>query len=608
MEEFLTKLRALQYKLLLFMQQFGKRADNTVNTLAVLLGLFCIGNVILQIGFKFSQETADWLVSANSFAIVLFGIIQIYKFFSSLISNKSTSIWQILYLLAIWLFIIYSDEKTDFLFLAHNHLIHVIAVLLSVYQISSLSISFLTRKVSPTMMFAGSFFLVILIGTGLLILPRCHYDSMSFLEALFTSTSSVCVTGLALFDISKTFTPFGQFIIMLLIQVGGLGVMTFTCFFAVSLTGKGSLQNRMVIKDIISADNMSDIFQTLKHIMYVTFIIEGISAWLLYYYFREALPGASTDNVIFISVFHAISSFCNSGISNLPDGLQNPVAAHGTMLHMIIATTIVFGGIGFPLQSAVINWVKRRFNNFFQRLLGRKAVSLFGNPDAYKRLRLISASNRLVFYSYFAILLFGIIYFMISESQATQAGQNFIHRIADSYFLAATSHAGFLYNGMMDFSVPTLIMLVLYMWIGVAPLSTGGGIKVTTFAIALLNMRNTLLGKETIDIFGRSVSQTTIRRAFSIMTLSLLAIMMSTIALKIAMPDFPTSKLFFESVSALSTAGMTLGVTEHLNTAAQIIVIADMFIGRIGVLAFLLIFVTPGDPQRYKYPSENIML
>lgn len=139
-------------------------------------------------------------------------------------------------------------------------------------------------------------------------------------------------------------------------------------------------------------------------------------------------------------------------------------------------------------------------------------------------------------------------------------------------------------------------------------MSTGGGIKVTTFAVCILNLRNVLLGKDSIEIFGRRISQSSVQKAFATMALSIGAVLISTIVLKLLMPEVETIRLFFESISALSTVGLSMDLTQSLSVGAQLVVIVDMFIGRIGVMAFLLIFITPGAPQRYKYPSENIMI
>lgn len=599
MEEFLDKLRVLQYRALMLVQHFGTRFNNTVNTITVLLAVLGIGNVAWQIGFPVPDGALDWMIGLNRFIIIFFGLVPIVHAITSLITTRHMSLWQLAYIAAVWAFIANDDGSG---WMSHRYVIDAVVVVLSIYELSSLSIPVLTRKSSPTTLFAGSFILFILVGAGLLLMPRCHYDDLSFLDAVFTSTSAVCVVGLSVFDIGNEFTPFGQTIVLLLIQVGGLGVMTFTCFFAMTLMGKGSLQNRIIIKDLISADNMSDIFTTLKHIMYVTFIIEGISAWVLYYQFREALPGSPIQDIVFTAVFHSISAFCNAGISNLPNGLTNHaiIGCHG--IHMVIAVTLIFGGAGFPLQSAAINWTKYHVGNFFLRLLGRK-ISRSNMP------RMISASNRLVFYTHILLLLIGTLIFFFIEIFYSNDDRSVGILFADSFFLSATSRtAGFMYGDIIYTQGPSFVVFLVLMCIGCAPMSTGGGMKVTTFALCVLNLRNTLLGRDNIEIFGRRVSQSSVNKAFAIVILQVAAIMLSTMALKIAMPGTEINKLMFESVSALSTVGLSMDLTPTLNTAGRIIVMADMFIGRIGVMAFMLMFVTPKPPLRIKYPSENIMV
>ena len=596
-------LNSIQYKLLLWVQQFGKKADYVVNTVSVVVAVLAMGNVIWQIGFSFSADSAQWLITANKGLIVIYALILVYRLGASLIQTRRATTWQILYLVALWTYVLYDVSGTSLEWLEYRYVVDAILVMAATYDVSTFGISFLTRKSSPTMLFAGSFVILIVIGTGLLLMPRCHYDDLTFLQALLTSTSALCVNGLSVVDVATGFTHFGQTIIIILVQVGGLGVMTFTCFFALSLSSKGSLHGSMVIKDIVSADNISDIFQTLKHIMYVTFIIEGLSIWVLYYYFRDAFPGASQHDVIFFAVFHGISAFCNAGISNIEGGLVNPAIAHSNLLHITIAATVVFGGAGFPLQSAAIKWVKSRIVNITRRLTGRR-------PElGESHLRLINANNRLTFYTHMLLLLVGTLFFLVSEADHTQAGFTLTERVTGSFFTSACARtAGFTYTDMMSYSGPSVIILIVLMWIGCAPMSTGGGIKVTTFAIGVLNLRSVLTGRDSIEVFGRRISPVSVRKAFAAMTLSVVAIIISTILLKIAMPDVELTRLWFESFSALGTVGLTLDLTPELNTMAQLVIIVDMFIGRIGIMAFLLIFITPGPPQRYKYPLENIMI
>lgn len=601
MEDFLNRLRSLQYQLLLFIDQVGGRLNRAVNYLTMVLALVGIVDVALQVGFPLSGGAGLWLQRVNVAMIVALGVVALYRVLWSLATQYRVKPWLIVHVVIIWGYLLYADTFGEWT--RNRYVVDAVLFVLCLYEVSSLSLGFLTQKASPTTLFAGSFMLFIAIGTMLLLMPRCHYYDLSFAQALFTAVSSVCVNGMALVDMPRTFTTYGQVVIIALIQVGGLGVMTFTCFFALSLSGKGSLHNRMVIRDLISADNMSDIFQTLKHIMYVTLIIEGIAGWVLYAYFREALPGAPTRDVVFYAVFHSISAFCNAGVSNFPGGLTNPVVAHSQLLHMTLAITLLFGGAGFPLQSAAINFAGARIAYAARRLLRMPA------ERAHLHLRQISVSNRLVFYTNVILLAVGMLFFLVSEAAWTQSGKSVLDRCLDSFFLSASIRtAGFFYNNIMEFSAATLLMMMLLMWIGCAPMSTGGGIKLTTFALAVLNLKNTLQGRDTIEVFGRRVSPVSLRKAFATILVSLAMIMCSTVALKVLMPDISTGKLLFESCAAVSAAGISLDVTPLLSLPAQCVLMVDMFVGRIGVLAFLFIFVTPGRPQRYKYPTEVIMI
>lgn len=600
---FRETLHAWQYKALLLMQQFGRKADYVVNTISIVVAVLALGNVIWQIGFSFSADTAEWLNVANKGLIFIYALIQVYRLGSSLLQTRRATTWQIAYLVGLWAYLIYDVSDTTLAWLDYRYVIDAILVMAAAYDISTFGVSFLTRKSSPTMLFAGSFIFFIIIGTGLLLMPRCHYNDMTLLQSLFTATSAICVSGLGVLDVATEFTHFGQVVILVLIQIGGLGVMTFTCFFALTLSNKGSLHDSMVIKDIISADNISDIFSTLKHIMYVTFIIEGITAWFLFYFFRDAFPGSPTEDIVFFAVFHAISAFCNAGITNIEGGLMNPFIIDNNLLHLTLAIAIIFGGAGFPLQSAAISWVKTRIVILFKKLTGR-SIAL---GDSH--IRIINTTNRLTFYTHIGLLLLGTILFVIFEWNYSMDGKPFIDRVIGALFSSACARtAGFTIVDPLTCSGPSIVIFLLLMWIGCAPMSTGGGIKVTTFAICVLNLVNALKGRDSIEIFGRRISPQSVQKAFAVVVVSSLAVAASTIALKIVMPNETLIRLAFESMSALSTVGLSMDLTPELNAGGQLIIIMDMFIGRIGIMSFILMFVSPAKPQRYKYPIENITI
>ncbi len=605
---YITQLKGMLnnvvYRAMLFFQRFGKRIIRTIDTLTIVLSLWCIGNVVWQIGFKSSPDAVMVMVESNRVAIVFFGIVALLKFSQYIGNLRRIPTSEIIYALLTWAYIVLSHHHG---FAHHDMLrealwVNIAAAAISISEVSRLGIAVLSRRTSPVMLFIGSFLFIIAIGTGLLMMPRCHYMPIGFVDALFTATSSVCVTGLSVVDITQTFTKFGLSVILILVQIGGLGVMTFTCFFALSLNGRSSIQNQIVIRDLVSAESMSSIFSTLKRIFYVTVTIELANAWLIYWQIGGFHPDAPHNELAFTAIFHAISAFCNAGVSNLDGGLNNELMAGNRFLHLLIAFTAFFGGVGFPLQSSAIDWIKHRLRRLFNRITGRGTEQIF-------RSRLINAGSRLTFYSHLGLLIVGTVIFMISESHFTQADEPLGKRLTDSILLSTfTRSSGFGAFDMAALSPISLLFVGLFMWIGCAPLSTGGGVKVTTFALFMLNLRNALIRKENIEVFGRRISALSIHRAFATVVISIMAIIVSGIILKVLNPAVPFTILLFDSNAALSTAGLTLGNAHDLTLGSQIILIADMFIGRIGVFAFVMCFFHPSEKEYYKYPTENIMI
>ncbi|MBE6339975.1 MAG: hypothetical protein E7069_04475 [Bacteroidales bacterium] len=597
----------VRYRLRLFYNKARQNALRAIDTFTILAALWSILNIIFQVGFSASPELQDSLFDINKGCVIFFGIVMVLKLVDSLsaISDTRFSPYLLIYPIITWAYI-YSMTATNISpqiqsFLNHKYVLSFVLLILSVNEMSRLGLSLLGRRTNPTIMFVGSFIVFIVIGTALLLLPRSHDGTLTFFDALFTSTSSVCVSGLSVIDISQHLTQFGQIVVLGLVQVGGIGVMTFTCFFALSIT-RGSMQNHLVIKDLVSADSMSSILMTLIRIMYVTFIIEAVCTWLLYNQFSVQMPTCDSREILFVSAFHAISAFCNAGISCLPDGMCNVAIVDCRAIQWIVAFTVIFGGMGFPMQTSVINWVKYKIRSVINTILHR-------NSQARYRSHLINANAKLAVYTHLILVGVGIIIFLFTENQFTQAGDSFFDRLTKSMFMSVSARTvGYNIVPIEALSPISLTFTIMLMWIGCAPMSTGGGIKVTTFAICMLNIRNVLTGRDNIEIFGRRIAPQSIRKAFAIAIVTLAFIGFVTIALKICAPEIRISHLLLEASSAICTAGISLGVTSNLNTAGRIIIMLSMFIGRIGVMAFLLCFFSPKKKLRYSYPQEEIMV
>ncbi|MBR6250263.1 MAG: hypothetical protein IKR17_03580 [Bacteroidales bacterium] len=597
----------VRYRLRLFYNKARQNALRTIDTFTILAALWSILNIIFQVGFSASPELQDSLFDINKGCVIFFGIVMVLKLIDSIspAGNTRFSSYLLIYPLITWAYI-YSMTASSIspqlqAFLNHKYVLSFVLLVLSVNEMSRLGLSLLGRRTNPTIMFVGSFIVFIVIGTALLLLPRSHDGTLTFFDALFTSTSSVCVSGLSVIDISQHLTFFGQCVVLGLVQVGGIGVMTFTCFFALSIT-RGSMQNNLVIKDLISADSMSSILMTLIRIMYVTFIIEAACTWLLYNEFAAQMPTSDSRDILFVSVFHAVSAFCNAGISCLPDGMCNATIVDCRAIQWIVACTVIFGGMGFPMQTSVINWIKHKLGNLINSLLHRHQRMRY-------RSHLINANAKLAVYTHLILVGVGIIVFLLTENRFTQEGDSFFDRLTKSLFMSVSARTvGYNIVPIEALSPISLAFTIMLMWIGCAPMSTGGGIKVTTFAICMLNIRNVLVGRDSIEIFGRRIAPQSIRKAFAVAIITLGFVALVTISLKVCAPEIRISHLLLEASSAICTAGISLGVTPELNTAGRIIIMLSMFIGRIGVMAFLLCFFTPKKKLRYSYPQEEIMI
>lgn len=647
-------------------ERYGRPVNTIVDTVTVIAALWCLGNIVWQIGFHVTPETETQLLIINRRLIGVFSIIQIYKLLNYIRSSSFDPLKALMQRFDTAPFrkvikknpkgaIIILWRKFKRLFSLHhighklkvvfNYLfvgnrvplmevtyailtclyfwfmpgidetttgwvhamwgkwgISVAVVVISVNELSRLGITFLGRKTSPTVLFIGSFLVIIFIGTLLLMMPKCNNGNLTFFDALFTATSAVCVNGLSIIDISTDLTWFGQFIVLILIQVGGIGVMTFTCFFALSLTGKASLQNQYVIKDLVSADNLNDIFTMLKRIFYVTLVIELLCGLFLFYYMQDRVGFLSTGQLAFYSAFHAISAFCNAGFSNIEGGMMNEYIVNVKPLQVVMGITIILGGLGFPLQSSVIEWVKHHVKLFVHKVVHRSY------RDKYHS-RLINATNRMVFFTHLGLVVAGIVIFMVTESRYTQSEKGIMDSLCDSFFMSVCSRtAGFNTIDLTTLGPVTLMMITIFMWIGCAPMSTGGGVKVTTFAVALLNVKAALQRKDSIDVYGRRINQASILKAFSVIAISGFVMVLCAVLFKMFDPQIGMSKLLFESCSAVFTGGMTLDVTTHLSMPSHIVLLVEMFIGRIGILSFAMCFLDPAPKQYYKYPYENVMI
>lgn len=449
---------------------------------------------------------------------------------------------------------------------------------------------------NPAIVFVGSFFAIIFIGSFLLMLPTATTHGINFTDALFTATSAVCVTGLIVLDTANDFTLLGQTIIMSLIQIGGLGILTFTSFFAFFFRGSSSFKEGLNVQNFIAQDSLKDVLKTALNVVVFTFSLEIVGAIFIYF---SVLDNPAVGDKVFFSLFHAISAFCNAGFSIMQDGLATSHLQFNYLLQWIIMILIVFGGLGYNIVFNFLQYIKTYVFEFFDR------------KRIHKKVRIMTLNSTIVLYTTTFLILGGFIFFMVSEHQnALVYHQSFFGKITTSFFNAITPRtAGFNTMDFSDFTVPTLLFIIFLMWIGASPASTGGGIKTSTFALATLNIVAIARGKSRIQLMGRRISSESTSRAFAILCISLIIIGAAILVLLVFEPqgtDLLT--IVFECFSAYSTVGLSIGNTGALTDPSKYTLIITMFIGRIGMLNLMIGLLRHMNHQFYEYPKENILI
>ena len=449
---------------------------------------------------------------------------------------------------------------------------------------------------NPAIVFVGSFLILDLMGAFLLMLPSATTNGITFTNALFTSTSAVCVTGLQVVDTSSAFTTVGQSIILVLIQLGGIGILTFTSFFAFFFRGSSSFKEGLNTKDFIAHEGLKDVFRAALNVVIFTLSVEAVGAIFIY---SSIIDVSTIENKFFFSIFHSISAFCNAGFSILSAGLYDEAIRFDYFLQWIIMTLIVLGGLGHNIVF-----------NFYQKIKTH-VVELFDKTIIHKKVRIITLNTQIVIYTTIFLLVGGFIFLFISEYNNTLLEHHSIFgKITAASFNAVTPRtAGFNAVDFTQMNVPSLLFIIFLMWIGGSPASTAGGIKTSTFALATLNIFAVASGKSRIQLFGRRISSESTSRAFAILCISLITIGISIVALLIFEPKgTPLLTVAFECFSAYSTVGLTLNFTPTLTEPSKYVLIACMFIGRIGMLNLMVGLLRRMNHQFYEYPKENILI
>lgn len=561
---------------------------------------------LYDLGFK-QEDLQEAQLNSFYYVVLLIGIAAILcRYF--VLKIKVPAKIRILDAILGTLILLLSIVKTDVLmenfpglqFLNKMAYMYFASLVYFIRELATINFRFNKAYLNPAQLFISSFLGIILVGTGLLMLPKATHEGIGLLDALFTSTSAVCVTGLIVVDTGSYFTTFGQSILLLLMQLGGLGIMTFASYFSYFFRGQTSFENQLLLKDATNSERIGEVFGVLKKILSITFVTELLGAIFIYFSLSENELSQISDR-IFFSVFHAISGFCNAGFSTLENSLYEPIFRFNYPLHLVIAVLFILGGIGFPIVLNIYKYLKYSFSNLLLKLNNKR-------PLPYSPW-VINLNTRIVITTTIILLSVGTLGFYILEYNNTLAEHNWFGKVVTAFFGAATPRtAGFNTVDMQALNVSTLMLIFMLMWIGASPASTGGGIKTSTIAIAALNYLSLGKGKDRIEVYKREVSSNSIRRAFAIISLSLMVISIAIFLMTIFEKDIPIIDIAFEAFSAYSTVGLSTGITSSLSSSSKIVLIFTMFIGRVSMLTLLIAMLRKAKHLNYRVPTDEILI
>ncbi|MCK4549819.1 MAG: potassium transporter [Candidatus Krumholzibacteria bacterium] len=446
------------------------------------------------------------------------------------------------------------------------------------------------QRMPPGLVVALSFLMTATIGAVLLALPAATKgDSLGGLDSFFTAISAVCVTGLVVIDIGAKLTLFGKIVVLTLIQIGGLGIMTFSVFLFLFIGKSLGTKEKWIISDSFLPSPIVDIGQLIRMIFVFTFTVEMAGAVLLFLVWRREMP---LEPAIFSSVFHAVSSFCNAGFSFFSTSF---IKYQGNiLLNVTVMSLIVLGGLGFPVVY-----------EFYWRFRNRKD----------RRRYHFSLHTKLVLYTTAFLIIGGALLIFFIERGPEWEILSLKNRTLASLFQSVTARtAGFNTVEISALEPATLFIIIMLMFIGASPGSTGGGIKTTTLAVFVAIIRSRMAGRQSIGVFRFAIPDGKIGRALSVLVMAVMTVSAGLILLLVFHMDIAQESAdyflsaLFETVSAFATVGLSMGATTSLNPAGKIVIIVLMFLGRVGLLTMAYVVTSRLRPITYRYADGRIMI
>ncbi|WP_404427623.1 TrkH family potassium uptake protein [Ureibacillus chungkukjangi] len=441
-----------------------------------------------------------------------------------------------------------------------------------------------TRVITPFQILVSYYFIAIATSFLLLRIPGVYKDGVdiSLIDTLFTAVSAVSVTGLTVFELSEALTSFGMIVLLVILQLGAIGIMSLGTFIWIIMGKRIGMRERQLIMIDHNQYNLSGVVHLLREIVKILFIIEAIGALILSMHFLQYFD--TWEQAFKHGVFAAISATTNGGFSITGDSL---IPYHKDyFVQFITMILIVLGAIGFPVLIEVKNYMFRKNPSF--------RFSLF---------------TKITTVTYGLLFVVGTLVILLIETFHSFRGMPWHEKLFTSMFHSISARSGGLVTyDVTLFSEATDIFLSFLMFIGASPSSVGGGIRTTTFALAILFLYNFANGRTEIQLYGREIYLIDIFKSYVVIMLAFFMVMISTMILLITEPAASTTQIIFEITSAFGTAGMSLGITEHLSTEGKFVIMILMFIGRVGLISFLYTLGGRVDKPPYRYPKERVII
>lgn len=608
----MRQLKALRYRFNIFTHHFARtiRVGLTlIDILSLIASAGCLVILVLIVGFDHADIDIPLLKALLRSCRIVFIVTVIYDaLFSSLGRRGPRGIlrWIIYFtVLSTGVELVYplpAHPWIDWLAKVLYSPLYISAVMavFSVLEISRNVMTVVSRRLNPSLLLTLSFLVFIILGSLVLMLPKCTTMPISYVDSLFLATSTVCITGLTPLDVATTFTPVGLAVLAVLIQIGGIGVLTFTSFFALFFSGSASVYNQLLMRDMVYSKTMNDLIPTLVYIIGFTLTVEALGAVTVLLTIPDGMLPDFGDRLIFAG-FHSLSSFCNAGFSCIPDGMANPALMTPFQGLFNVTSVLIFAGaVGFPILVNFKDMLFTRAKWVWQRIKGKRLAI----PA-----HLYDLNTKLVMSTTLLILVCGSVAFLLFEWNNTLAGMTPWQKVSQSVFNSLVPRsAGFASVNPADFLPITLLIVVIQMWIGGASQSLAGGIKVNAFAVIMLNVKAVVSSGGRSEAFDRCIAIGSVRRANTVLVLAVVSYFFFLGVLMIMEPDLSLRAVMFETTSALFTVGSSLGITSLLCPGSKIVLCIAMLVGRVGVISLLSGFIGSRYDIAHHLPQENVII